>query len=368
MAQHCCAEAIGSPIFRPDADLLYPCLHAQVCKGWMRELVLHMPVLVGDDVSAFPVSFCFHDIPRPQLLPPTKQWLLQPVPHGLRIAELALCGQRRAACPSLAMPQDLILLPPSQLQNIQRLALWDAQCPDLPPMPRLTHLAMSFEPVAAHAALPLPSLNMLEVLEIHGADSCPSLSSLSRLTRLVLVSHPLPAGPTRPPVYRASADLSQVLKVCYILNVAAIHKRLCHVRLCLICCKGLPQLRALDLSWASPEPVIFGNTLMRLTQVVNMELKLPDFSRLEQLPPHITQLRLHAWELLDMAAVPCLQCCSSLQSLWLQVDKGVHCHAPAGRVQVIAHFLGDSAACRCHISAGSLAGAHPVVPAQQYIW
>ena len=93
-------------------------------------------------------------------------------------------------------------------------------------MPRLTHLTMSFEPVAAHAALPLLSLTMLEVLAIHGVDSCPSLSSLSRLTRLVLVSHPLPVGPSRPPVYRASADLSQVLKVCYIFNVAAIHKRL----------------------------------------------------------------------------------------------------------------------------------------------
>ena len=111
------------------------CLHAQVCKGWMRELVLHMPVLVGGDVSAFPVSFSFHDVPMPQLLPPTRQWLLQPVPHGLRIAELALCGQRRAACPSLAILQDLVLLPPSQLRSIQRLVCETLSAQTLLPCP-----------------------------------------------------------------------------------------------------------------------------------------------------------------------------------------------------------------------------------------
>ena len=187
----------------------------------MRELVLHVPVHVGGHDIMF---FCSHRPTMPQLLRPTRQWLLQPVPHGIRIAGLALCGRHSAACPALAMPRDLLLMPASQLQNIRRLDLWDAPCPDFPPMPRLTHLTVTCEPDPAHAMLPLRSLTMLQGLEIHGIGSCPSLSSLSRLTRLVLGSHPLPAegapaGPAVPPVYQASADLPQVLKVCHASSI-----------------------------------------------------------------------------------------------------------------------------------------------------
>ena len=74
-----------------------------------------------------------------------------------------------------------------------------------------------------------------------------------------------------------------------------------------ICCKGLSQLRFLELSWASHEPVIFRDTLARLTQLGTMSLALPDFNALEQLPAHVTFLTLHAWEHLDMAAASCLQ-------------------------------------------------------------
>ena len=83
----------------------------------------------------------------------------------------------------------------SQLQNIQRLNLQDAQCPDVPPLPRLTQLSMSFVPDAAQAVLPLPNLMMLEVVSIHGVSTCPSLSCLSRLTMLSLSGSNL-SGPT----------------------------------------------------------------------------------------------------------------------------------------------------------------------------
>ena len=95
-----------------------------------------------------------------------------------------------------------------QLHNIQRLDLWAAECPDFPPMPRLTHLTMSFEPVTAHAKLPLPSLTMLEVLTIWGADSWPSLGCLRRLTRLSVISRCFPYVPT------LSADVLQSIQVC----------------------------------------------------------------------------------------------------------------------------------------------------------
>ena len=78
-------------------------------------------------------------------------------------------------------------------------------------MSRLSDLTMLFEPVAAHAMLPFPKRTQLEVLCIHGVDHCPSLSLLSRLTRLELTSHAL----SGPPVYQASADMSQVIEVCH---------------------------------------------------------------------------------------------------------------------------------------------------------
>ena len=90
-----------------------------------------------------------------------------------------------------------------------------------------------------------------------------------------------------------------------------------------------PQLKSLDLSWASSEPVIFGDTLMRLTQLKDLTLGLLDFSGLVQLPPSVTFLKLHTWELFDVAAAPCLQCCPSLQSLFIKGDKGVHYYALA---------------------------------------
>ena len=109
----------------------------------MRELILHVPVQVGccRPQCSLPATrsrrFCL-----------TRLWLLQPAPHDIRIAGLALCGEHYGACPAAAVPQDLLLMQTSQLQNIQRLEVRDAQCPDFPPMPRLTHLTMSFEPEA----------------------------------------------------------------------------------------------------------------------------------------------------------------------------------------------------------------------------
>ena len=93
-----------------------------------------------------------------------RQWLLQPVPHGLRISGLTLNQYHLhiPICPTAAVPQYLCLMQASQLQDIQSLDIRDAQCPDLPPMPSLTYLFMSFEPLAAHAMLPLPNLTQLE--------------------------------------------------------------------------------------------------------------------------------------------------------------------------------------------------------------
>ena len=173
MAERCCAER-WALLFRIIADLLRPCLHAQVCKGWMGELVLHVPVTVESDQAA------------------TRQWLLQPVPHGLRIASLALGWRRDVAGPAAAMPQDLLLMQTSRLQNIQDLELQDAQCPDFPPVPRLTELTMSFRPSKAHPMFPLPKLTVLEALAIEGVSSCPSLTCLSRLTRLSLTAQSQP--------------------------------------------------------------------------------------------------------------------------------------------------------------------------------
>ena len=107
-------------------------------------------------------------------------------------------------------PRDLLLMQASQLQNIQRLDLWDAQCPDFPLMPRLTCLTLSFEAVTAHAMLPLPNLTVLEVLVTQGIGSCPSLSCLSRLTRNSLSANHL-SGST---MYPVSADVLQSIKVC----------------------------------------------------------------------------------------------------------------------------------------------------------
>lgn len=107
-------------------------------------------------------------------------------------------------------PRDLLLMQASQLQNIQRLDLWDAQCPDFPLMPRLTCLTLSFEAVTAHAMLPLPNWTVLEVLVTQGIGSCPSLSCLSRLTRNSLSANHL-SGST---MYPVSADVLQSIKVC----------------------------------------------------------------------------------------------------------------------------------------------------------
>ena len=98
----------------------------------------------------------------------------------------------------------------SQLQNIQRLDVQDAQCPDFPPMPKLSQLSLSFQPGAAQPVLPLPNLTMLEVLELDGVSCCPSLSCLSRLTRLSLTGR----NPSQLAVYTASADILQSIKVC----------------------------------------------------------------------------------------------------------------------------------------------------------
>ena len=171
----------------------------------MRDLLLHVPVNVGlPALNVDTQSTTSSGYPQP-----TKTWLLRPVPHGIRIAGLTLCGRRRAVYPALAMPQDLSLMQMSQLLGIQRLELWEAECPVLPSMPRLTQLEMLFQPGTGLATLPLPRLTMLRVLTIWGADTWPSLSSLSRLTRLSLIA-PYHTGPTE---YRASADLSQLIEV-----------------------------------------------------------------------------------------------------------------------------------------------------------
>ena len=82
----------------------------------MQELVLHVPVSVR--VPA-PIVSQWH-------LYPTRQWLLQPVPRGLRIAGLALRAGHGPDYPAAAVPQDLFSMQPSQLQNIQRLELWNS--------------------------------------------------------------------------------------------------------------------------------------------------------------------------------------------------------------------------------------------------
>ena len=71
--------------------------------------------------------------------------------------------------------------------------------------------------------------------------------------------------------------------------------------------------------------------MMRLTQLGAVSLALPDLSGLEQLPPHVTFLSLHTWEALDIAGAPCLQSCSSLQTLLLTAHKGMASHALAER-------------------------------------
>ena len=166
----------------------------------MRELVLHVPVEVDPSQPAS----------RAWLSRPTRQWLLQPVPHGLRIAGLALYGRQCAACPAAAMPQDLVLMQTPQQKNIQHLELQDAQCPDLPPMLSLSQLSMSFMPDTALAVLPTPKLTMLEVLNLIGVRSCPSISCLSRLTRLSWAGRNLSGSTVSP----ASADILQSIKVC----------------------------------------------------------------------------------------------------------------------------------------------------------
>ena len=83
----------------------------------------------------------------------------------------------------------------------------------------------------------------------------------------------------------------------------------------LLCCKALHQWISLYFSWASTEPLIYGDALIWLTQLDYMSLHLPDFSRLQQLPPHVTALSLRTRKLLDMAMAPCLQSCSGLQCL-----------------------------------------------------
>ena len=78
------------------------------------------------------------------------------------------------------------------------------------------------------------------------------------------------------------------------------------------------------MDWASPEPMLFGDALRGLTQLDTLELDLSDFSELQQLPPHVTDLSLHTRQLLDMATAPCLQSCSGLHSLMLEASAGVH--------------------------------------------
>ena len=185
-------------------------------------------------------------------------------------------------------------------------------------MPRLSHLIMSFKPATGHATLPLPRMTMLQVLSIQGVTRYPSLSCL-RLIRLELTSQPL----SGPPLHQASADVPQRLKVCHASPTLLLVLRwLCPTTLLFKCRKVLSQLRCLDLSWDSPEPVRFGETLMGLKQLETMHLVLPDFSGLEQLPPNVTCLTLHASKHLDMAAAPCLWRSSSLRILMLQANKG----------------------------------------------
>ena len=74
---------------------------------------------------------------------------------------------------------------------------------------------------------------------------------------------------------------------------------------------------------------MFEDTLMRLTQLGVISLELLDFSGLEKLPPNVMFLSLQTWKVLDMAATPCLQSCSSLQSLSLRANKAVPSHAIA---------------------------------------
>ena len=130
------------------------------------------------------------------------------------------------------------------------------------------------------------------------------------------------------------------------------------------CCKDLSELRMLYLKWASPEPVIFGDALMGLAQLETLELELSDFRRLQQLPPHVKSLGLGTWKLLDMAMVPCLQSCSSLQSLEFDSDAGVRRDAVALSTEAISLRLSitrDCMTCRaCKFPAGRLAGAHQI--------
>ena len=187
--------------------MLTCCAPAQVCKGGMRELVLHVPVNVGRYMNSRAVSLP----PCTGTCGPPRQWLLQPVPPGIRIRHLTLCGRHCAACPAgAAMPRDVFLMQTSQLQNVQSLLLQDAQCPAFPPMPRLTHLRTSWEPAATQTWLPLPIPPMLEALTLEGVSSCPNSSCLSGLTRLSLTGRHL----SGPPVSPASADILQVIKVC----------------------------------------------------------------------------------------------------------------------------------------------------------
>ena len=82
------------------------------------------------------------------------------------------------------------------------------------------------------------------------------------------------------------------------------------------------------LSWACHKPVIFGDTLLKFTQLETLDLCLSDFTKVEHLPPHVTSLTLDAKEHLDMTMAPWLLCCSSLRSLYIQTNKGEHSHAP----------------------------------------
>ena len=169
--------------------------------------------------------------------------------------------------------------------------------------------------------LPLPKVTMLEDLFIRDVAHCPSLSGLSRLTSHRLVGQPLSS--------QASADIPQGLKVCHTSSTLLLVLRLLCLTTLFKCRKGLSELRSLDLTWDSPEPVRFGGTLMGLKQLETVHLALPDFSGVEQLPPHVTCLTLHASKHLDMRAVPCLQRCSSLRTLLLQLKKGGHRRALA---------------------------------------
>ena len=113
-------------------------------------------------------------------------------------------------------------------------------------MPRLSQLSMSFEPDAAQPMLPLPKLTMLEVLDLDGVSSCPSLTCLSRLTRLSLTGGIL----SEPPVYAASADILQSIKVCDACsNVFSCPHMALYDHFLFTCLKDLPRLRPLFLRW-----------------------------------------------------------------------------------------------------------------------